>query len=60
VAFVRQSSPQIANVSRNDNAVLPERSAQLIDEPDAISNQATAIPMNRLHRQLFGGPVRQP
>jgi hypothetical protein len=55
VAFVRQRSPQIANVFRNDNAVLPERTADLIDEPDAVSNQATANPMNRLHRQLFGG-----
>jgi len=38
--------------------VLPEKTADLIDEPDAISNQATANPMNRLHRQLFGGPDR--
>jgi len=38
----------------NDNAVLSEKTADLIDEPDAISNQATANPMNRLHRQLFG------
>ena len=35
--------------------MLPEKTADLIDEPDAIGNQATANPMNRLHRQLFGG-----
>src|SRR5271169_1571759 len=35
--------------------MLPEKTADLIDEPDAISDQATANPMNRLHRQLFGG-----
>ena len=57
MAFVRQSWPQIANVFRNDNAVLPEKTADLIDESDAISNQATANPMNRLHCQLFGGLV---
>jgi hypothetical protein len=55
LAFVRQSSPQIANVFRNDNAVLREKTADLIDEPDAISNQATANPVNRLHRRLFCG-----
>src|SRR5580700_3162851 len=51
----RQSPPQIADVLCNDNAVFPEKTADLIDEPDAISDQATANPMNRLHRQLFGG-----
>ena len=35
--------------------MLPEKTADLIDEPNAISDQATANPMNRLHRQLFGG-----
>ena len=34
--------------------MLPEKTADLIDQPDAISNQASANPMNRLHRQLFG------
>jgi hypothetical protein len=51
----RQSPPQIADVLCNDNAVFPEKTADLIDEPDAVGNQATANPMNRLHRQLFGG-----
>jgi hypothetical protein len=51
----RQSSPQIADVLWNDNAVLREKAADLIDEPDAISNQATANPMKGLHGQLFGG-----
>src|SRR6202020_2371120 len=50
-----QRSPQIADVLCNDDAVLAEKTADLIDEPDAISDQATANPMNRLHRQLFGG-----
>ena len=50
----RQSPPQIADVLRNDDAVLPEKTADLIDEPDAIGNQATANPMNCLHRQLLG------
>jgi hypothetical protein len=50
-----QSSPQIADVLRDDNAVLPEKTADLIDEPDAIRDQAAANPMNPLHRQLFGG-----
>jgi hypothetical protein len=49
----RQRSPQIADVLCDDNAVLAEKTADLIDEPDAISNQATANPMNGLHRQLF-------
>jgi hypothetical protein len=35
--------------------MLPEKTADLIDQPDAIRDQATANPMNRLHRQLFGG-----
>jgi hypothetical protein len=34
--------------------MLPEKTADLIDEPDAIGNQATANPMNSLHRQLLG------
>ena len=46
----RQSSPKIADVLRNDNAMLPEKTADLIEEPDAIGNQATANPMNSLHR----------
>jgi hypothetical protein len=50
-----QSPPQIADVLCDDNAMLPEKTADLIDEPDAIRNQTTAYPMNRLHRQLFGG-----
>ena len=41
VAEPRQSSPQIADVLRDDNAMLPEKTADLIDQPDAISNQAT-------------------
>jgi hypothetical protein len=40
----RQSSPKIADVLRNDDAVLPEKTADLIDQPDAIGNQATANP----------------
>ena len=51
----RQSSPQIADVLCNDDAMLTEKTADLIDEPHAISDQSTANPMNRLHRQLFGG-----
>jgi hypothetical protein len=35
--------------------MLPEKTADLIDEPDPISDQATANPMDRLHCQLFGG-----
>ena len=50
VAEPRQSSPQIADVLGDDNAMLPEKTADLIDQPDAISNQASANPMNRLHR----------
>jgi hypothetical protein len=34
--------------------MLPEKTADLIDEPDAIGNQATANPMNSLDRQLLG------
>jgi hypothetical protein len=51
----RQSPPEIADVFCNDDAMLPEETADLIDEPDAIGDQTTADPMNRLHRQLFGG-----
>ena len=51
----RQSSPQIADILWDDNAEVPENTADLIDEPDAISNQATANPMNGLLGQLFGG-----
>ena len=50
VAEPRQSSPQIADVLCDDNAMLPEKTADLIDQPDAISNPASANPMNRLHR----------
>src|SRR5580704_5554744 len=50
-----ESLSEIADVLCNDDAVLTEKTADLIDEPDAISDQATANPMNRLHRQLFGG-----
>ena len=45
----RQSSLQIADVLCDDNAVLAEKTADLIDEPGAISNQATANPMNGMH-----------
>jgi hypothetical protein len=45
-----QSLPQIADVLCDDNAMLPEKTADLIDQPDAISNQASANPMNRLDR----------
>ena len=51
----RQSSPQIADVLCNHDAVLPEKTADLIDEPDAIGDHATTNPMDGLHRQLFGG-----
>jgi hypothetical protein len=52
---LRQSPPEITDVLGDDNAVLPEKTADLIDESDAIRNQTTANPVNRLHRQLFGG-----
>jgi hypothetical protein len=51
----RQSPPEIADVFCNDDPMLAKKIANLIDEPDAIGDQATANSMNRLHRQLFGG-----
>ena len=32
----------------------PRRTADLIDEPDAVGNQATPNPMNRLHPAVQG------
>ena len=33
----------------------PEKTANLIDEPDAINDRATVYPMNRLCRWPFSG-----
>jgi hypothetical protein len=46
---------RFADLLCNDNALLPEKTADFIDESDAIRDQTAANPMNRLHRQLFGG-----
>jgi hypothetical protein len=62
----RRGPAEIADVLCNDDAVLPEKAAGLIDEPDAIGDQATANPMNRLHscsgdltgtKRMFGRPT---
>jgi hypothetical protein len=50
----REATPQLRDVTGNDNPMLGQKTANLIDEPDSIGDQAPANAVDGLYRQLIG------
>ena len=47
-------TPQLRDVTGNDDPMLGQKTANLIDEPDPVGDQTPANAMDSLHRQLIG------
>lgn len=45
---------QLRDVTGNDNPMLGQKTANLVDESDPVGDQAAANAMDGLHRQLIG------
>lgn len=48
-----EAAPQLRDVTGNDNPMLGQKTANLVDEPDPVGDQAPANAVDSLYRQLI-------